>query len=171
MSHLSSVGHLTRDRAFCILVCMHLIVALVALLLIGCSTGPGIGVKENQTATICIGPGVDAEAVQDAAEAWNVASDGRVNLTLVMGTECDTVIVSETPRENACGETLLDGSKIKINPDYCGHGVMSRRVNTIAHELGHFLTGPDHSTDQDDVMWHASSDVIMPTAADVGRLP
>jgi hypothetical protein len=150
----------------------RILVMLLALLCAtGCATGPGLGNPENMIATICIVPGVDAEAVQDAAEAWNVASNGRVNLTLVMGTECDTVIVAETPSENACGETLLNGSKIKINPDFCGHGIMARKVNTIEHELGHVLTGPDHSTNQADVMWHSSSEVIMPTVADAGRLP
>ena len=140
----------------------------------GCARGPGLGNPENMTATICIAPGVDAEAVQDAAEAWSVASNGRVSLTLVMGTECETVIDAVTPRDEngreACGETLLDGTRIHIAPKYCAAN-MGRKVNTIAHELGHFLTGPDHSPNKVDVMWAHNSDVIMPTAADVGRLP
>jgi len=155
---------------------MHRILLVLVTLLCaaGCATGPGIGNPENMTATLCIAPGVDAEAVQDAAEAWNVASNGRVNLTLVMGTECDTVIDAVTPHDDtgkeACGETLMDGSRIHIAPQYCAAN-MGRKVNTIEHELGHFLTGPNHSTNKDDIMWHSNSDVVMPTAADVARLP
>lgn len=150
------------------------ILILFAWVTVGCSTGPGIGNPENMGATICVTDGASIVNTQAAADAWERASGGQVQLTIVDGGDCsgyETIVVAEPHLRGddgqvACGKTDTDGRAIHIATDDC-----VGTLNTYTHELGHFLTGWGHSDDRADVMYHGISEVTMPTPADVARLP
>lgn len=142
-------------------------------LLCGACAGPiGVGTEANLTETVCVVPSANLTVEDEAAAAgvWHDASNGRVNMRVVdTGTvdaaECDTV-VSEHALPVFCGQTREDGAVVWLDTDKPGCDPLA----VLPHELGHLLTGTEHSPDPLDLMYYAAA-VRGPTAADLARLP
>lgn len=136
-----------------------LLLALVVLLA-GCSTGP------VTTFSVGAAPGVDADAVAEAAAMWN-AADERIRVSV---SDHPDLTVEWTPGmpANHCGEWQRGTSVLRLNPEM-GRSCSSRLTAVIAHEMGHFMAQrTDHVDQPYTLMYYAAPEgATEPTAADV----
>lgn len=136
----------------------RLLVLIVALVAVACA--PGLPGDPHQT--FCL-EGFEvspehAEAVLDAADEWHDATAGRVSFSFVMGAcGADGVplrlvpgLVNPDDGVRSDGVTQGDGDFIALDP--AAHAFRA----VALHELGHWLTGAEHSDDARDIM--AASD-------------
>ncbi len=141
---------------------------LLGLLLLGCST-----TGELDSVTCVCGFSSEHEAlVFDAAEEWRSESDGRVRLQMRSGDseDCELRIVATRglvgENGNVAGRTLISRDLIRLDPDD-GDGMV---WSAALHEIGHYLTGEEHSDNTHDVMFGSASPWMHLTARDVARL-
>lgn len=103
----------------------------------------------NPDANVCIfdvSPEQEAD-VLSALEEWRAASDGLV--TLPVGGECELFITGVPALESgAVGDRLFNHIRLDTDPV---DGPQSFRIIAL-HEIGHFLTGSEHSPREEDVM-------------------
>lgn len=136
-----------------------MLLVLVGCAAIGCS-GSGRG---NPSAHVCIDPAFSDEQTQaiiDAADEWHVATSGYVDMTFSVGSGCDDLnFVPVNRLREKDGDPALaitDETNIRINvSDVFADGSTTDdySIKLIAtHELGHYLTGSEHSSNLEDVM-------------------
>lgn len=103
----------------------------------------------NPSANVCVsGFSPEQEAdVLSALEEWRAKSDGVV--TLPVGGPCELQIEGvEGLESGAVGDRLFNQIRIDVSPV---DGPESIRIIAL-HEIGHFLTGGEHSPREEDVM-------------------
>lgn len=140
-----------------------LALALLALLLGACNAYSA----NDRQATWCVERSLYAAAVS-AAEEWRIRSDGEVDFTVEHLSLCDAplrVVIKDLPGEYG-GLWSLDKSAVLIEPGMSNEGV---RV-ALLHEWGHYLTGREHSSDPEDVMYERYGAALHLSDADVARL-
>ncbi len=141
---------------------------VVSALVLGCgelSDWPG-----NPNANVCVSGFSPEQEVQvlGALEEWRFRSDGLVTLPIDPSKECDLRIDGVPALESgAMGDRLYAHIRIDTDPF---DGQESIPIITM-HEIGHFLTGAEHSPVEEDVMFerYRPSQVSL-TARDVDRL-
>lgn len=102
-------------------------------------------------ANVCVNgfsPEQHAE-VLGALEEWRAKSDGLVTLPVDPTIPCELQIDGVTALESgAVGDRLFNQIRIDVDP---ADGPESFRIIAL-HEIGHFLTGSEHSPREEDVM-------------------
>lgn len=126
----------------------------------------------DRNATWCVESPELLAPAQAAGDEWRERSDGGVNFSFVLETRCEV-----TPRI-VWGETDSDAIA-HMDPNATGELVVSTKIPReyvhralFLHELGHYLTGLEHSSNPKDVMSPDSeiNDQQFLTEADVARL-
>lgn len=128
---------------------------------------PGCGVAMNdRNATWHVADEELLEPAVAAAREWHERSDGEVNFTIKEG-RCNAaehcITFGRMTERDANGRCDIKASAIVIleSDKYDLRGI-------ILHELGHYLTGGDHSPNAEDAMFMSTSGNL--TDADIERL-
>lgn len=142
---------------------------LIPLLLLGCN-----GMSFNPKGTMCIGSGFSPEQTQEiiaAAQEWHDQTSGEVDFQIRIGNGCDVDVIPVPHLRYddstiALGITDASGRWIKFNVQdvYHGNDISHYSLREVAlHEMGHYLTGGNHSPYREDIMYakgllHVSQD-------------
>lgn len=126
----------------------------------------------DRNATWCVESPELLAPAQAAGDEWRERSDGEVDFSFRQASHCD-----ETPRI-VWGETDSDAIA-HMDPNETGEIAVSPKIPReyvhrvlFLHEMGHYLSGPAHSSDLRDIMsrnGEINADMHL-TDADVARL-
>jgi hypothetical protein len=142
--------------------CRGIFIFLV--LAFGCAS-PAEDWTGNRAANVCISGFDDEQAatVAAAVDEWR-ESDSSVALHVSADEPCELSISATTFTGMKAGDQIFD--EIRLD-----HRLYIDAFHVaVLHELGHFLTGPAHSSAEDDVMFPDYLGQTGLTAADVARL-
>lgn len=135
------------------------LIPLTVLALVGCA-----GMSFNPKGTMCIGDGFSIEQTQDiidAAQEWHDKTSGEVDFQIRRGNGCDVDVIPVPhlrygDKTLALGITDASGKWIKFNVQdvYHGNDISHYSLReTALHEMGHYLTGGNHSPNRADIMF------------------
>lgn len=136
-----------------------LLILLVAFATVGC-----YGLSFNPKATMCIEPGFSdeqSESIIDAAREWHDKTSGEVDLQVRSGNGCEVELkpVSHLRYDNdevALGitDSRFDWIKFNVEDSFHGRNITHYSLReTALHEIGHYLTGGQHSPHREDIMY------------------
>lgn len=134
------------------------------LLILALTTVSCCGMSFNPKGTMCIGDGFSTEQAQEiitAAEEWRDRTSGEVDFDIRRGNGCDVDVIAEAHLRYdddgiALGITDPFGHWIKFNVQdtYHGHDILDYSLReTALHEIGHYLTGGQHSATRGNIMF------------------
>lgn len=133
---------------------------LVSVLLIGCN-----GMSFNPKGSMCIDPSFSpeqSEGIIAAAEEWRDKTSGEVDFQIRIGRGCDVDVMASAHLKDDDGGIVLGltdpfGRWIKINVEGTtakGNEIWQFSIReTALHEIGHYLTGPNHSPHRVNIMF------------------
>jgi hypothetical protein len=171
-----------------------LLATVFSVLAFACTAPPmsyeQLGSKAYQHATLCTNSDPGAELASDAAERWNAATGGKVDIKvrIIQGVDldaedpegCDAKLYFHAMRPNKWGPVLgnTEAGVVALDPSVISH---PDRSDIVTHEVGHLLLGEAyedtghgmaHSDDPASIMfWMSCKGAQEITSDDVGRLP
>jgi hypothetical protein len=136
-----------------------LILLLSVLALVGCN-----GMSFNPKGTMCIDPAFSpeqSEGIIAAAEEWHDKTSGDVDFKIQVGSGCNVDVIAvpylKDDGDMVLGLTDFYSEWIKINVKGVtakGNDISQFSIReTMLHEIGHYLTGSQHSPTRGDIMF------------------